>query len=121
MRMLEYKLHAPMNGHGMSTPVWVDNGGHWYNNADHTMIGFAPDTTEYYIPDSVDFKTLAELKERQLVDFLTEAELKTRVVAMHQVSPMRKMDPAGPGGEEGDVMTDAEVETMVGDWVAANT
>ncbi len=40
---------------------------------------------------------------------------------MHQVSPMRKMDPAGPGGEEGDVMTDAEVETMVGDWVAANT
>ena len=107
MRMLEYKLHAPMNGHGMSTPVWVDNGGHWYNTADHTMIGFAPDTTEYYIPDSVDFKT--------------EAELKTRVVAMHQVSPMRKMDPAGPGGEEGDVMTDAEVETMVGDWVAANT
>ena len=107
MRMLEYKLHAPMNGHGMSTPVWVDNGGHWYNNADHTMIGFVPDTTEYYIPDSVDFKT--------------EAELKTRVVAMHQVSPMHKMDPAGPGGEEGDVMTDAEVETMVGDWVAANT
>ena len=107
MRMLEYKLHAPMNGHGMSTPVWVDNGGHWYNNADHTMIGFAPDTTEYYIPDSVDFKT--------------EAEVKARAVAMHQVSPMRKMDPAGPGGEEGDVMTDAEVETMVGDWVAANT
>ena len=107
MRMLEYKLHAPMNGHGMSTPVWVDNGGHWYNNADHTMIGFAPDTTEYYIPDSVDFKT--------------EAELKTRVVAMHQVSPMRKMDPASPGGMDGDVMTDAEVETMVGDWVAANT
>ena len=106
MRMLEYKLHAPMNGHGMSTPVWVDNGGHWYNTADHTMIGFAPDTTEYYIPDSVDFKT--------------EAELKTRVVAMHQVSPMRKMGD-GPGSEEGDVMTDAEVETMVGDWVAANT
>ena len=106
MRMLEYKLHAPMNGHGMSTPVWVDNGGHWYNNADHTMIGFAPDTTEYYIPDSVDFKT--------------EAELKTRVVAMHQVAPMRKMGDS-PGGEEGDVMTDAEVETMVGDWVAANT
>ena len=107
MRMLEYKLHAPMNGHGMSTPVWVDNGGHWYNTADHTMIGFAPDTTEYYIPDSVDFKT--------------EAELKTRVVAMHQVSPMRKMDPAAPGGEEGDVMTDAEVETMVGDWVVAHS
>ena len=105
MRMLEYKLHAPMNGHGMSTPVWVTNGGHWYDQDEHTMIGFAPDTTEYYIPDSVDFKT--------------EAELKTRVVAMHQVSPMRKMDD-GPG-EEGDVMTDAEVETMVGDWVVAHS
>ena len=105
MRMIEYKLHAPMNGHGMSTPHWVTNGGHWYNSVDHTMIGFAPDTTEYYIPDSVDFKT--------------EAELKARVVAMHQVSPMRKYleDPR----VEGDVMPDAEVETMVGDWVAANT
>ena len=39
---------------------------------------------------------------------------------MHQVAPMRKMGDS-PGGEEGDVMTDAEVETMVGDWVAANT
>ena len=107
MRMLEYKLHAPMNGHGMSTPVWVDNGGHWYNTTDHTMIGFAPDTTEYYIPDSVDFKT--------------EAELKTRVVAMHQVSPMRKYDPSSPSHEDGDVMTDAEVETMVGDWVVAHS
>ena len=107
MRMLEYKLHAPMNGHGMSTPHWVTNGGHWYNSVDHTMIGFAPDTTEYYIPDSVDFKT--------------EAELKTRVVAMHQINPMRKMIDGSPHRVEGDVMTDAEVETMVGDWVAANT
>ena len=54
MKMLEYKLHAPMNGHGMSTPSWVDDGGHWHNQDDHTMIGWVPDTTEYYIPDSVD-------------------------------------------------------------------
>ena len=106
MRMLEYKLHAPMNGHGMSTPVWVTNGGHWHNQDDHTMIGFAPDITEYYIPDSVDFKT--------------EVELKERVVAMHQVSPMRKYDPSTPLDEEGEVMTDAEVETMVGEWVIAH-
>ena len=103
MRMLEYKLHAPMNGHGMSTPVWVDNGGHWYNNADHTMIGFAPDTTEYYIPDSVDFKTLAELKARQ--------------VAAHAVTPYKKLDASGMPTE--DDMTNAEVETMVADWHAA--
>ena len=102
MRMLEYKLHAPMNGHGMSTPVWVDNGGHWYNNADHTMIGFAPDTTEYYIPDSVDFLTLTELKARQ--------------VAAHANYPYKKMDAQGMPTEVD--MSDAEVETMVANWHA---
>ena len=100
MRMLEYKLHAPMNGHGMSTPVWVDNGGHWYNTADHTMIGFAPDTTEYYIPDSVDFKTLADLKERQL--------------AVHANYPYKVMD--AEGKPTADDMTNAQVEAWVDEW-----
>ena len=26
-RYLEYKLHAPMNGHGMSTPNFISNRG----------------------------------------------------------------------------------------------
>ena len=103
MRMLEYKLHAPMNGHGMSTPSWVDDGGHWYNNDDYTMIGFSPDTTEYYIPDSVDFKTLADLKARQ--------------VAVHANYPYKVMDAEGKPTEVD--MTNAQVETMVADWVAA--
>ena len=102
MRMLEYKLHAPMNGHGMSTPSWVEDGGHWYNATDHTMIGWVSDTTEYYIPDSVDFKTLAELKARQ--------------VAAHGVAPYKKMD--AQGMPTADDMSDAEVETMVADWHA---
>ena len=102
MRMLEYKLHAPMNGHGMSTPTWVDDGGHWYNDADHTMIGWVPDTTEYYIPDSVDYKTLADLKARQ--------------VAIHGVTPYKVI---GADGRPTEVdMSDAEVETMVADWHA---
>ena len=105
MRMLEYKLHAPMNGHGMSTPVWVTNGGHWYDQDNNTMIGFAPDTTEYYIPDSVDFFTLAELQARQ--------------VALHQKYPMHKYDPSVMPHGEGDVMTDAEVETAVDEWHTA--
>ena len=103
MRMLEYKLHAPMNGHGMSTPVWVTNGGHWYNNDDNTMIGFAPDTTEYYIPDSVDFKTLADLKERQL--------------AIHANYPYKVI--GVDGQPTADDMTNAQVETMVDEWHTA--
>ena len=105
MRMLEYKLHAPANGVGMSIPPWVHNGGHWYSGDDHTMIGFSPDTTEYYIPDSVDFFTLAELQARQ--------------VALHQKYPMRKWDSMVPPHEEGDVMTDAEVEAAVDEWHTA--
>ena len=103
MKMLEYKLHAPANGNGMSIPPWVHNGGHWYSGDDHTMIGFSPDTTEYYVPDSVDFKTLAELKERQ--------------VAIHAVTPYKKLDADGRPTDTD--MSDAEVETMVDEWIAA--
>ena len=103
MRMLEYKLHAPANGVGMSIPPWVHNGGHWYSGDDHTMIGFSPDTTEYYIPDSVDYKTLTELKARQ--------------VAIHAVTPYKVIDADGRPTEVD--MSDAQVETMVDEWVAA--
>ena len=100
MKMLEYKLHAPANGVGMSIPPWVHNGGHWYSGDDHTMIGFSPDTTEYYIPDSVDFKTLADLKERQ--------------VAVHAAAPYKVMDAEGkPTAVD---MTNAQVEAMVDEW-----
>ncbi len=102
-RYLEYKLHAPMNGHGMSTPTFITNGGHWHN--DNKMISVEPDTTEYYIPESVKILTLDQLKARQ--------------VAIHAVTPFRKMDHENPGQETGDVMTDVEVETMVADWAAA--
>ena len=103
MQILEYKLHAPANGHGMSTPTFITNGGQFYNNADHTMIAAEPDTTEYYIPDSVTVYTVAELK--------------TRMLTMHGVEALQKM--ADDGSMED--MTDAEVETMVDDWVTANS
>ena len=105
MQILEYKLHAPMNGHGMSTPSFITNGGQFYNSADHTMIAAEPDTTEYYIPDSITVYTVAELK--------------TRMLTMHAASPFQKMR-ATPGDPMED-MTDAEVETMVDDWVTANS
>ena len=101
--MLEYKLHAPANGVGMSIPPWVHNGGHWYSGDDHTMIGFSPDTTEYYIPDSVEFKTLADLKERQL--------------AVHANYPYKVMD--AEGKPTADDMTNAQVEAWVDEWHTA--
>jgi len=100
-RYLEYKLHAPMNGHGMSTPSFITNGGHWWN--DSKMIGVEPDTAEYYVPTTVNVLTVAELKARQ--------------VAVHAVTPYKVMDAKGmPTAAD---MSDAQVETMVADWVAA--
>jgi hypothetical protein len=69
------------------------------------MISVEPDTTEYYIPESVKILTLDQLKARQ--------------VAIHAVTPFMKMDQENPNQETGDVMTDVEVETMVADWAAA--
>ena len=102
-RYLEYKLHAPMNGHGMSTPNFISNGGHWHNN--DRMISVEPDTDpEYYVPDTVKVFTVAELKARQ--------------VAVHAVTPYKVI--GADGMPTADDMTNAEVETMVADWVAAN-
>ena len=99
-RYLEYKLHAPMNGHGMSTPTFITNGGHWWN--DDKMISVEPDSTEYYVPETVNVLDAAGLKARQ--------------VAAHAVTPYMKMDEMGKPTEN--AMNDAEVETMVADWVA---
>ena len=101
-RYLEYKLHAPMNGHGMSTPSFITNGGHWYN--DDKMISIEPDEDpEYYVPDTVKVFTADQLKERQ--------------VAVHAAAPYKVMD--SNGQPTADDMTNAQVETMVDEWVAA--
>jgi hypothetical protein len=102
-RYLEYKLHAPMNGHGMSTPTFITNGGHWHNN--DRMISVEPDADpEYYVPDTVKVFTVAELKARQ--------------VAVHAVAPYKVM--GADGQPTADDMTNEQVETMVADWVAAH-
>jgi hypothetical protein len=90
-----------MNGHGMSTPTFITNGGHWWN--DDRMISVEPDTTEYYVPETVKVFTVAELKARQ--------------VAVHAVTPYKVIGADGMPTEVD--MSNAEVETMVADWVAA--
>ena len=101
-KFLEYKLHAPMNGHGMSTPNFISNGGHWFNN--DRMISVEPDgEPEYYVPDTVKVFDAAGLKARQ--------------VAAHAVTPYKVTDAQGMPTEVD--MTDAQVETMVDEWIAA--
>ena len=100
MIILEYKLDA--TDAGMKCPPWVDDGGYW-SNTDHTMVGVTRDNPEFHIPSTVVRLTPAELEARQL--------------AIHAVNPMMKegATPSDPMVE----MTDAEVSTMIQDWVTS--
>ncbi len=98
MKIVEYKLHGNPNGKGMVTPGFIQNGGYYSNPDDHTMLGFVDDPAEYYLPDTLETKTLAEAKTRQL--------------AIHAKYPMSDID-----GEE---LTDAEVEADMDAWHTAH-
>jgi len=101
MAILEYKLQA--TDQGMKCPAWIEDGGYWSNPADFTMIGWSRDNAEWYTPDTV--------------VTLTEAELVTRQLAIHANNPMMK-EGATPE-DEMVAMTDAEVTTLINDWVSS--
>lgn len=101
MAVVEYKMHK-VSKRGQAAPLWIEDGGYWQNPADHTLVGWVPDAAdrEYYVPD-----TVVELSR---ADFIT------RLMGMHAANPFTEMH--GAPGEEPAVMTDAEVETMAGNW-----
>jgi hypothetical protein len=101
--IIEYKMH--MTAGGMRTPEWVEDGGYFSDDATNTKVGWSPDEAdrEYYVPDTVTTMTLAELK--------------TKLLAMHETTKFQK---AADNGTMSD-MTNAEVNTMAADWVAARS
>ena len=94
MTIIEYKLHPSSDG--MVIPKFVDDGGHWLNQDDYTMIGTVPDGVEYYVPDTVVTYTLAELQARQR--------------GIHAKYPMKK-------NLDVDDMTDDDVNAAIQAWV----
>jgi hypothetical protein len=96
--ILEYKLDA--GEYGMRCPPWIDDGGYWLST-DHTMVGVTMDNPEFHIPSTVLRLTPQELEDRQ--------------VAIHTAKPM--MNFADNSTDEPVEMTEAEVRTMVQDWV----
>ena len=101
--IIEYKMH--MTAGGMRTPEWVEDGGYFPDSSENTMVGWSPDEAdrEYYIPDTV--------------TELTATQLETKVLAQHSANKFQK---SGDDGTMSD-MTNAEVKTMVSDWVAARS
>jgi|TARA_R100000353_G_C6389969_1_gene164469 nitric oxide reductase large subunit len=101
--IIEYKMH--MTAGGMRTPEWVEDGGYFLDTTENTMVGWSPDEAdrEYYIPDTV--------------TELTATELETKVLAQHTANKYQKTNDDGTTSD----MTNAEVKTMVSDWVAARS
>ena len=101
--IIEYKMH--MTAGGMRTPEWIEDGGYFPDPSENTLVGWSPDEAdrEYYIPDTV--------------TELTATELETKVLAQHTANKFQK---SGDDGTMSD-MTNAEVKTMVSDWVAARS
>ena len=98
MIIIEYKLHP--SPEGMTIPHFVTDGGYWKNKDDYTMIGTIPDGVEYYVPDTVETFTLAELQARQR--------------AIHAKYPMTKHPVDRVPSDE--VMTDDEVNAAIKAW-----
>ena len=94
-----------MTAGGMRTPEWVEDGGYFLDTTENTMVGWSPDEAdrEYYIPDTV--------------TELTATELETKVLAQHTANKYQKTNDDGTTSD----MTNAEVKTMVSDWVAARS
>ena len=99
--ILEYKMHRTGRGKSMMAPVWIEDGGYFYDPATKTFIGWSADEAdrEYYVPD-----TVVEL---------TRDELVARV----QAKGMNKIDPEDPTAEPV-AMTDAEVADYVDTWIS---
>ena len=102
MKIIEYRLHGNPAGQGMITPGFVKHGGFYQNPENQTYIGVIPEPCGWYVPDTVEELTLAELK--------------TRVVAISKKFPMPAM--RNTDEDAGVMMTKDQIEKEIDDWYA---
>ena len=101
LRFLEYKHDRQSDG-GKIRPLWVDEGGVYYNTANHSYAGCCADD-EVKVPDSV-------------TQYANKAALQDRNKAIHAVTPFTKLtDPDDPLSDQTN-MNDSEVEDMSDGW-----
>ena len=101
LRFLEYKHDRQSDG-GKIRPLWVDEGGVYYNTANHSYAGCCADD-EVKVPDSV-------------TQYANKAALQDRNKAIHAVTPFTKLtDPDDFSAGTTD-MTEQEVRDMSDTW-----
>lgn len=100
--IVEYMLEQVGRGDAKRAPSWIRDGGHHFNPADYTYLGWVPNLAEreYYVPDSV--------------TTIDRAAAISRALTMHGNSPMQKEDPDNEGSFIS--MTNDEVSTSIGSW-----
>jgi len=101
LRFLEYKHDKEPSG-GKIRPLWVDEGGVFYDTVNYTYAGCTADD-EVKVPDSV-------------TKLANKAALQDRNKAIHAVTPFTKLsDPDDPFSDQTD-LTDSEVEAAADAW-----
>lgn len=109
MAVVEYML-LNEGDHRRHTPGFIGDRGHWYNPADHTLVGWVKDNRDFYVPD-----TIVTLTKEQLVQ---------RGLAIHAVVPYIDTTAAGPVSDP-PALTETGVRSMLENWydnfVAKNT
>ena len=101
LRFLEYKHDRHPEG-GKMRPLWVDEGGQYYNTANHSYAGCCADD-EVKVPDSV-------------TQYANKAALQDRNKAIHAETPWTKLTDPQDSSSGFTEMTDSEVEDMSDDW-----
>ena len=113
MAVVEYKLHIAGPKGQRRAPDWIREGGNFVST-DHSMIGWIVDNAEYYIPDTVETLTKAQLVTRQLALHAVTAE---RIYTGSETESFaRERDT-----ENWRDKTDAEVTTEVEAWYDSYT
>jgi len=96
MTIIEYKL-VPIDIYQKVIPLWVKDGGYFYDSKTEKMIGIA---NEEYLPE--------------YIRILTKEDLLNVVLEQHEQNPMQRIDNDLNFYE---VMTAEEVELMVNNWL----
>ena len=100
LRFLEYKHDRIPEG--KIRPLWVDEGGVFYNTANHSYAGCCADD-EVKVPDSV-------------TQYANKAALQDRNKAIHAVEPFTKLDDLDDPTSGITDLTDSEVEDESDAW-----
>ena len=115
MAVVEYKLHIVGHRGQRRAPDWIREGGNFVST-DHSMVGWIVDNAEYYIPDTVETLTKAQLVTRQLA---LHAATPERIYAGSETEPMAQEQDTANWRDKTDAEVTAEVEAWYDSYTAS--